>query len=220
MHFNDVVDMSGQRVDEFVVYGENGAYHCYTRKQPTTHLDANKDNIGEYVVEMQPVDMKPMKKKENAFHCGYFLPNTDGFYVLGGDSGYLYLCSQSQVIMSYAAHSKYLAAISSHPCGFVTAGGDGLWKLWEMTNLSRGVLQQSQQSFGESYSFVKQTPRTTFRKLKASLRVKLEDKFQMPKYKIGGGAHACAYNRSKEQLIIGTNECDIVVIEKFSDKVK
>ncbi|ETO19293.1 hypothetical protein RFI_17937 [Reticulomyxa filosa] len=218
------MDRNSELTDEFIVYGEGGAYYCETRKHSDKEhvqqvIHGGQPIVGktfepDFEVQVQPIDIKSTKKKESAFHSSYFLPNADGFYLLGGDSGQLYLCARNHAILSFVAHSKYLAAICSHPIGFITAAGDGLWKLWEINNINRGLLQRP-----ESYHVGMQTPRTTLRKLKQVLRVKLEDKFHIPKYRIGGGAHACIYNRLKEQLIIGTNECDIIMVEKLSEKV-
>eukprot|EP01084_Bolivina_argentea_P164237 285547_1 len=130
MIFNSRGDINDKYVDQFVVYGSNILYWCEIKKSfgKLKYCKINK---------LQPKGSTD-GKKEKAYHCGLFLDSGNkcnpGYYILGGQSGSIYIGYKNTIILSLSGHTARIQSINKYNVQnqFISIGYDGLWKIWNI----------------------------------------------------------------------------------------
>jgi len=175
----------GDVLDELVVFGSNLLVWCSLYKA---------HNVGTTRVQKLPPKCATDGKKEKAFLCGTFISRTRDEYVLGGQSGTLYIGRRENLIAAIAGHTGRLQSLQiADPKQFQVfsvGAEDGAWKLWQL---------KIDSDSGDA-------------------SVLCEDTFVPKHTAISRAAHSAFYSASRQTLFVGTTCNSLVSVSGIHPK--
>lgn len=246
MAFNPAPDIN-KYIDQFVVFGSNILYWCqtiYANKEPIPLQSIDEDNVRFKYCKINKLQPKGSTegKKEKAYHCGLFLDpaneNNIGYYILGGQSGTIYLGYRNTIICSLPGHNGRVQSIKQFTENqFITVGFDGTWKVWnidyesqiiqdisdKVTEKEKNVNDDSKNNDDDDEEYEFEEKRSisdnSANIIKTgAIKVLCEDTFVPSNDNISKSPHSAFYDQDKEILYLGTSCNSIISVSNINVK--